>query len=465
MDLAALAAAHGALKAMDFSKLWQFHPDHGFFPKLALAIGSSKPQARPGSTVLESHYLSGWTENRRSFLGCRAVWQTGEVPPHRIALGRRGQCRYETRFLARRWGLARLNEESMVRRGLVRLPAISLVALVVAGCGYYRQSSPPFAAAEHTSESSLPPSTTQTPPSDALPADCQLAQEQAGTSAHGDLAAYAHEDASAEDTAYSSPALSESPAPPAIVSVWGVAGLRGFALGDHLAPNGVEFKPLFSLDLNFNLWLYRPAGVYLFADSSFWGQKPAPGQTNPAQGPFDFSKREFDFDGGLAWNYWRFLEVRAYAYSYNNLNRGTSPITPKGYNDGVGVENRLYINPIYADLGTSTFDVARATYVSVGYLPTKDLVDGSGVKFKPGPLVHAYLTLDLLGERCYLYADVEGIGRKSFTPELAQLDAGIAVRLISAVPRLEFRLGTIEIYYLPQRELESGLYGQVRLIY
>jgi hypothetical protein len=34
--------------------------------------------------------------------------------------------------------------------------------------------------------------------------------------------------------------------------VWGYAGIRGYALGDHVAPNGVEFKPLFDIEMNFN---------------------------------------------------------------------------------------------------------------------------------------------------------------------------------------------------------------------
>jgi hypothetical protein len=254
-------------------------------------------------------------------------------------------------------------------------------------------------------------------------------------------------------------------APPEPPMVWGVVGLRAFGLGDQVAPNGVEYNPLFCLDFNFNLWVYRPAGVYLFSDSVFWGQKAAPGQTNPAQGVFDFSKRELDFDVGTAWNYYGFLEARAFAYSDNNLNRGTSPISPKGFKDGIGLENRLYVGLAYADLGTPAFDVARATFVSLGYYPTKDMVDGSGVQFKPGPFARAYLTYDLLGEKCYLYADVVGLARRSFTPELLSADAGLAVRPIARVPRLEFRLGAAPDYYLPLRDLEYGAYGQVQLIY
>jgi hypothetical protein len=35
--------------------------------------------------------------------------------------------------------------------------------------------------------------------------------------------------------------------------VWGVAGVRGYALGARTAPNGVAFHALFSLDLDFNM--------------------------------------------------------------------------------------------------------------------------------------------------------------------------------------------------------------------
>jgi hypothetical protein len=244
-----------------------------------------------------------------------------------------------------------------------------------------------------------------------------------------------------------------------------VAGLRGFAFTHQVAPNGLEYSPLFALDLNFNLWLYRPAGVYLFTDSSFWGQRPAPGQTNPAQGPFDFSKREFDFDVGAAWNYYGFLEGRAFAYSDNNLNRGYWPDRPKGYTDGIGLENRLYLSTDYAFLGTPAFDVARATFVSAGYYPSKDMMDLNGVLFKPGPFARAYLTWDLLGERCYLYADLTGTGTRSFAMKLARADAGLAVRPVPGAPRLEFRLGTADTWDLSAHEVETGLYGEVRLIF
>jgi hypothetical protein len=54
-----------------------------------------------------------------------------------------------------------------------------------------------------------------------------------------------------------------------------VAGLRGYGFGYQVAPNGLEFNPLFSLDLNMNVWLWRDQGLYAFTDTRFWGQKAA----------------------------------------------------------------------------------------------------------------------------------------------------------------------------------------------
>jgi hypothetical protein len=257
----------------------------------------------------------------------------------------------------------------------------------------------------------------------------------------------------------------ELPPAPKPVLVWGVAGLRGYVFGDQIAPNGLEFKALFSLDLDFNVWLWPAQGLYLFVDSRFWGQRAAPGVTNASQGPFDFSKREFDFSTGIAWNYWGSFEARVFAYSYNNLNRGDSAALPSGYTDGVGLENRYYLGATYADLGTEAFDVARASFLSAGYYPAKDLVDSQGHLFRPGPFVRAYLTWDLLGDTLYLYGDVQATATRSFTPKLLTLDAGLAIRPFPAIPRLEFRLGTGETFDLRDHDLETGLYGAVRIVY
>lgn len=246
---------------------------------------------------------------------------------------------------------------------------------------------------------------------------------------------------------------------------WGIVGLRGYAFKQQVAPNGLEFNALFAMDLNFNLWLWRSQGAYLFSDTTFWGQRASPGITNANQGVFDFSKREFDFSLGLAWNYYGPLEARAFAYSFNNLNRGASQVTPSGYADGCGLENRYYLGPAYANLGTPEYDVARAPFVSAGFFPTKEMVNADGDRFRPGLFVRAYLTLDLFGPRCYLFGDAQLIVDRTFSQELFKGDFGIACRPFSTIPGLEFRLGSDLLYDPHSGELETGLYGQIRYLF
>jgi hypothetical protein len=247
--------------------------------------------------------------------------------------------------------------------------------------------------------------------------------------------------------------------------VWGIAGLRGYPSGEQVASNGVEFDPLFSLDLDSNLWLWRRQGLYLFVDSRFWGQKAAPGITNPSQGAFDFSKREFDLDMGGAWNYYGRWEGRVFAYSFNNINRGNSETRPSGFNDGVGFENRYYLGNAYDLLGTQEFDVAKAPFLSLGYYPTKDMIDANGDQFKPGPFARAYLTWDLFTECCYLYSDNQLIAKRSFPLKKFSTDSGIALRPFICIPRLEFRLGTEDMYDFGCHEWEFSWYGSIRYVF
>ena len=247
--------------------------------------------------------------------------------------------------------------------------------------------------------------------------------------------------------------------------VWGLIGLEGYAFGQRVAPNGLEFNPLFTLGVDLNVWLWQSQGLYLFTESNFWGQRAAPGVTNASQGVFDFSKREFDFTSGVAWNYFGNLEARVFAYSNNNLNRGYFLAYPSGFIDGTAMENRLYLGSAYAALGTASFDVARAPFVSAGYFPTKDLVDGLGVPFSPGPFVRAYLTWDPTGGPWYVYLDAQFVGDRAFTPRLVNFDGGLAWRPWAAVNGLELRLGTPNMYDLRAKDLETGLYGAVRLVF
>jgi hypothetical protein len=222
---------------------------------------------------------------------------------------------------------------------------------------------------------------------------------------------------------------------------WGLSGLRIFAAGPKVAPNGEEYHPFFSFDLNFNAWLWPRERVYLFADLRFWGQKSENGVTNARDGGLGFSKRQFDIDGGLAWNYAGRWEVRGFAYSWNNLNRGVDLVTPWGLNDGTGVENRYYLSPEYDKLGQPGFDVARATFVSVGYYPSKEMVGNDGQPFNPGLLLRAYLTYDLWDWPAYAFGDVRYISTRSLHPKLLLFDVGVAARPFQSWRQWEFRLG------------------------
>ena len=247
--------------------------------------------------------------------------------------------------------------------------------------------------------------------------------------------------------------------------VWGDLGIRLFPYGDHVGSNGEEFNQLFSLDMDFNIWVWQPWDWYLFSDMRFWGQKAARGITNANQGSFDFSKREFDFSAGAAWNYYGSLEARTFAYSFNNLNRGNSPTAPSGFNDGFGLENRYYIGSEYSKLGTPDYDVARSSFVSLGYYPSKSMVDGLGKQFRPGAFARLYLTWEIFGPRCYLFTDDQFILDRAGSPTLFTTDSGMAVRPFVRVPRLEFRVGTEDTIELLGSDSETSVYVSVYYIF
>ncbi len=168
---------------------------------------------------------------------------------------------------------------------------------------------------------------------------------------------------------------------------------------------------------------------------------------------------------GIAWNYWGTLEARTFAYSTNNLNRGSSLSHPSGYNDGVGLEQRWYVGGTYSGLGQEGYDVARATFLSVGYYPTKDMVDADGNVYKPGPFVRAYLTWPLMHERWYLFVDSQMIATRSFLIKTIYADIGTAFRPFFEAPHVEFRVGSENTYDPQAHEVETGCYVAIRLIY
>jgi hypothetical protein len=228
---------------------------------------------------------------------------------------------------------------------------------------------------------------------------------------------------------------------PPLEVAWGLAGLRIFAAGPKIAPNGEEYHPSFSIDFDLNLWLWPSQRIYLFGDLRFWGERPENGVTNGRDGGLGFSKRQFDIIGGPAWNYAGPWEVRVFGYSLNNLNRGLDLVSPSGGNDGFAVENRYYLSPEYARLGRSGFDVARADFLSVGYYPTKVMVDNDGATFQPGLMLRAYLTRDLWDWPVYVFGDATFLTKRSMAAKLLLFDYGVAARPFRSWQHWEFRLG------------------------
>lgn len=220
--------------------------------------------------------------------------------------------------------------------------------------------------------------------------------------------------------------------------VWGIAEMDGY-LGQRMAPNSLLYHPDYGVNLYFNIWLWPAAGLYLYDNSLFWM-----GTTHEG---LNFTKRELDFNIGVAWNYYDRLEARVFGYSQNNLNRGLSPEGSSGFNDGFGIENRYYLNPIYYALGTSDYDLAKATFVSIGYLPTKTLTGADGKQFHPALFARAYLIWDIVKESCYVFADIALITeREPFDAKLLDTNVGAALRPFRQVPRLEFRAGCLDVW-------------------
>jgi hypothetical protein len=254
--------------------------------------------------------------------------------------------------------------------------------------------------------------------------------------------------------------------------VWGVVGLRGIGAGPKEAPNGQEYHPHSSLDLDFNVWVWPARGLYLFGDLRFWNQRAEYGVTNTRDNHFfGFSKRQLDLEGGPAWNYWGPLEARLWGYTFNNLNRGLNPVRPAGFNDGFGVENRYYLSEEYARLGRSGFDVERADFLSVGYYLTKDLVGNDGRDFKPSLMLRAYLTQDLGSWPVFAFGDVTMISDRSLQPRLLVFDLGLAARPLCLWERMaawrgwEFRLGAENTADFHTHNVQDLWYAAIRIVF
>jgi hypothetical protein len=240
--------------------------------------------------------------------------------------------------------------------------------------------------------------------------------------------------------------------------VWGFAGVNVFATGNKMAPNGQTYYPLGSLFADINIGFLPQKRLYMFTQGVFWAQKPSSGVTNGDQGNLDFSKRQMDLTIGGAWRYYGPLEIRVFAFSYSNLNRGFDLNVPSGYNDGVGVENRYYI------FKSNAYDLPRLNFLSLGYMPSKEITGEDGIFFKPGLFARAYLTYEFVPIKYYVYADTQLICQSAANPRLLFFDDGFAARPFSKLNGLEFRLGvnnTVDVQVDITRTLLYALFQVV----
>lgn len=241
--------------------------------------------------------------------------------------------------------------------------------------------------------------------------------------------------------------------------VWGYTGIDVFATGTKMAPNGQPYYPLGSLFADVNVGLLPEKRLYIYGQGVFWAQKPTSGVTNGDQGNFDFSKRQMDLTLGFAWRYYGPLEFRAFAFSYNNLNRGFDLNVPEGYNDGVGFENRYYI------FKSNAYDLPRLNFLSLGYMPTKEITGQDGFLFKPGLFARAYLTYEFVRRKYYVFADTELLCQKGVDPRLLLLNDGFAARPFDTLPGLEFRLGVINTVDVQADITRTLTYALIQIIF
>jgi len=239
---------------------------------------------------------------------------------------------------------------------------------------------------------------------------------------------------------------------------WGVVGLPVYPTGNRMAPNGMSFRPIFGVTSDLNFGLLSQKELYLFSEGAFWAQHSSASVT---QGSIDFSKRELDSELGLAWNYANLLELRASAYALNNLNRGLSSNTASGGKEGIKLENRYYLN------AAAQYDVGRLSFVSLGYIPTENLVGGNGTSFRPGLFGRTYLAGDLPMSwfSSYLYAGQQITGQNGATPRLIDTDVGWAVRPVTGFQNLEFRVGYDLIADVQKHTARNVVYGAVRIAF
>jgi hypothetical protein len=227
---------------------------------------------------------------------------------------------------------------------------------------------------------------------------------------------------------------------PAYAAVWGNANLGVYPFESRIvAPNGLVYNPLAHIGINLNI---GNDNIYVFDENILYLERPTPGvTTNPSQGSFDFTKREFDFKIGLAARPFanKHFEFSLWGIALNNLNRGDNPNKPSGAKDGFAAEGRYYFN------GKKVWG-----YLAGGYYLTKSLVAPNGEPFKPGLFVGGNLNYDLLQvpQKLYAFTNIMVINR------FGRFEGGLAYRPLKSLPDTEVRFSAGK--YLDINEQSPG---------
>ena len=132
-----------------------------------------------------------------------------------------------------------------------------------------------------------------------------------------------------------------------------------------------------------------------------------------------------------------------------------------GRHPSIKLENRYYLN------AAAQYDVGRLSFISLGYIPTENLVGGNGTSFRPGLFGRTYLAGDLPISwfSSYLYAGQQITGQNGATPRLIDTDVGWAVRPVTGFQNLEFRVGYDLIADAQKHTARNVVYGAVRIAF
>ena len=109
----------------------------------------------------------------------------------------------------------------------------------------------------------------------------------------------------------------------------------------------------------------------------------------------------------------------------------------------------------------------RSGLLSLGYIPTENLVGGNGAGFRPGLFGRMYLAGDLPISwfSSYLDAGQQITDQNGVTPRLVDTDVGWAIRPLTRFQNLEFRVGYDLIADVQKHTARNVVYGAIRIAF